>query len=103
MDPESAKILTPFLPTALLQYVPKISLSQATTDCLTNNITKNTLHTETVIFNYLGGYPISHSVGNLLFVNILERYFAPKRSIKFCREVVLGQYLKPMTCHVEAD
>ena len=44
-----AKILSPYLCTALLQYFPKI---------------KNALHNETVILNYIGGDPISHSLSN---------------------------------------
>ena len=36
-----AKILSPFLPTAPLHYVPKIQFTQATIDCLFNNKTKN--------------------------------------------------------------
>ena len=59
-----AKILSPFLPTALLQYVPKIRFTQATIDCLTTNKTMNALHNETVILNYIGGDPISHGLRN---------------------------------------
>ena len=46
-----AKILSPFLPTAPLQYVPKMLFTQATIDCLTTNKTKNALHNEAVILN----------------------------------------------------
>ena len=49
------KILSPFLSTAPLQYVPKILFTQATIDCLTNNKTKTALHKETVILSYIGG------------------------------------------------
>ena len=59
-----AKILSPFLPTATLQYVPKIQFTQTTIDCLTNNITKNACHSEMVNLNYVGGDPISHSLIN---------------------------------------
>ena len=59
-----AKILTPFLPIAPLQYVPKILFTHATIDCLTTNKTKNALHKETVILNYIGGDPISHGLSN---------------------------------------
>ena len=57
-----AKILSPFLPTVPLQYVPKIRFTQAIIDCLTTNKTKNDLHKETVILNYNGGDPISYSL-----------------------------------------
>ena len=58
------KIYSPFLPTAPLQYVPKIRVTQATIDCLINNKTKNALHVETIILNYIGGDPISHGLSN---------------------------------------
>ena len=48
-----AKIVSPFLCTAPLLYVPKIQFTQATIDCLTTNKTKNVLHNETVILNYI--------------------------------------------------
>ena len=67
-----AKILSPFLPTAPLQFVPKIQFIQATIDGLTNNKTKNALHKEPVILNHFGGDPISHSLSNSPFVNVLE-------------------------------
>ena len=57
-------ILLPFLPRAPLQYVPKILFTQATIDCLINNKTKNALHNEAVILNYIGGDPISHGLSN---------------------------------------
>ena len=57
-----AKILSPFLSRASLQYVPKILFTQATIDCLINNKTENALHKETVILNYIGGDPISHGL-----------------------------------------
>ena len=57
-----AKIVSPFLPTAPLQNVPKILFTQATIDCLTTNITKNALHKETVILNDICGDPIILSV-----------------------------------------
>ena len=50
-----------FLPAAPLQYVPKMWITPATIDCLTTNQTNNALHNETVILNYIGGDPISHS------------------------------------------
>ena len=59
-----AKILLPFLPTAPLQYVPKIRFTQTTIDCLTANKTKNVLFKETVILNYIGDDPISHGLHN---------------------------------------
>ena len=59
-----AKFYRLFLSTAPLQYVPKMLLTQATIDCLTNNETRNALHNETVILNYIGGDPISHSLSN---------------------------------------
>ena len=46
-----AKILSPFLPTAPLQYVPEMKFTQDTIDCLADNKTKNALHNETVILN----------------------------------------------------
>ena len=53
------------LHTASVQYVPKILLTQATQDCLATNKTKNALHKETVILNYIsGGDPIRHSLSN---------------------------------------
>ena len=58
------KILSPFLSTAPLQYVPKIRFTQATTDSLINNKTKNGLHNEAVILNYISGGPKSHSLSN---------------------------------------
>ena len=54
----------PFLCTAPLQYVPKIVFTQAAIDCLTTNKTKNALHSEMIILNYIGGDPISHSLSN---------------------------------------
>ena len=59
-----AKILSPFLPTAPLQYVPKMKFTQATVDCLAKNKTKNGLHKETVILIYIGGDPICYSLSN---------------------------------------
>ena len=44
-----------------LQYV---LFTQATINYLTTNETKNALPIETVISNYIGGDPISHSLGN---------------------------------------
>ena len=58
------KILSPLLSTAPLQYVPKIRFTQATIDCLINNKTKNALHNKSVILNYIGGDPLSHSLSN---------------------------------------
>ena len=55
-----AKNLLPFLPTAPLQYVPKIRFTQART----TNKAKNAPHKETVILNYIGGDPISYSLSN---------------------------------------
>ena len=56
------KLLLLFLSTAHLQYVLKILFTQATIDSLTTTKTKNALHNETVILNYIGGDQISHSV-----------------------------------------
>ena len=61
---DPAKILSPFLHTAPLQYAPKIRFTQATIDCLTTNKTKNALHKETIILNHIGGDPISYSLSN---------------------------------------
>ena len=47
-----AKILSPFLCTAHLPYVPNMLFAQATIDCLINNKTKNALNSEAVILNY---------------------------------------------------
>ena len=58
------KILSPFLPTAPLPYVPKIRFTQATIDCLTINKTKNALHKETVILNYIIYY-INYIIANI--------------------------------------
>ena len=49
----SAKISSPFLSTAPLWYIPKILFTQATIDRLATNKTKNALHNETVILNYI--------------------------------------------------
>ena len=59
-----AKILSPFLSTAPLQYVPKIQFTQAPIDCLTTDKTKNVLQIETVILNRIIVDPISHSLSN---------------------------------------
>ena len=59
-----AKILSHFLCTAPLQYVPKIQFTQVTIDCLPNNKTKNALHNETVILNYVYWWRLSHSLYN---------------------------------------
>ena len=48
-----AKILSHFFCTAPLHYVPKMLVTRATIDCLTNNKTKNAHHSETVILNYV--------------------------------------------------
>ena len=61
---QPANILSPFSRTAPLQYVPKILFTQATIDCLTTNKTKNALHDETVILNYICGGLISHGLSN---------------------------------------
>ena len=66
-----AKILSPFLSTGPLQYVPKILFTPATIDCLTTNKTKNALHKETLILNNIGTDPISHGLSNEPFVNVL--------------------------------
>ena len=66
-----AKILFPSLCTAPLQYVPKIPFILATIDCLTTNKIKKALHKETVILNYIEAEPISYSLINLPFVNVL--------------------------------
>ena len=52
-----AKILSPFFPTARLPYVPKKYY-------FTTNYSKNSLHKETVILNYIGGDPMSYSMSN---------------------------------------
>ena len=59
-----AKMLSPFLSTAPLQYVPKIRFTQATIDCLTTNETKNVFHKKTVILNCIDVDPISNSLSN---------------------------------------
>ena len=65
------KCYRPFLSTAPLQYVTKIQFTPATIDCLNNNKTKNALHNEKVILNYIGGDPIIHGLSNEPFVNVL--------------------------------
>ena len=55
-----AKILSPFLSTAPLQYIPKMLFTQATIDGLTTNKTKKALHNEAVILNYIDGDSINH-------------------------------------------
>ena len=62
MNPE--KFYRPFLYTALLQYVPKILFTQVTFDCLPTKKTENVHDDKTVILNYIGGGPISHSLSN---------------------------------------
>ena len=59
---DPAKIVSPFLCTAPSQYIPKILLTQATINCLTNNKTKNPLHVKTIISTYIDGEPSSHSL-----------------------------------------
>ena len=59
-----AKILSFILSTAPLQYVPKIQFTPATIDRLTNDKTKNALHKETVILNYIAYDPISNDLRN---------------------------------------
>ena len=59
-----AKILSPILSTAPLQYVPKIRFTPTTIDRLNTDKTKNALHKETVILHYIGGDPISHGLSN---------------------------------------
>ena len=44
--------------------VAKMLFTQATLDFLINNKTKNALHNEVVISNYIGGDPISHGLSN---------------------------------------
>ena len=58
------KFYRPFLCTAPLQYIPKILFTQATIDCVINNKTKNALHNEAVILNYISGEPMSHGLSN---------------------------------------
>ena len=65
------KIVSPFLSTAPLQYVPKMLLTQVTIECFINNKTKNALHNDAVILNYIGRDPISHGLSNYPFVNVL--------------------------------
>ena len=79
----TANILSPFLSTAPLQHVPKIQFTPATIDCHTTDKTKNALHKETVILNYIGGEPISHGLSNEPFVKVL----CTKWAIKICRVV----------------
>ena len=62
-----AKILSPFLPTTPLQYIPKIRFIQATIDCPATNKTKNALHKEMVILNHIGGEQISKCTVKVLF------------------------------------
>ena len=38
--------------------------TQAMIHCLTTDETKNALHNEMVILNYIGGNPISHGLSN---------------------------------------
>ena len=40
-------------------------------DCLANNKTKNALNDEMLTLNYIGGDPISRSLSNGPFVNVL--------------------------------
>ena len=53
LSPQPAKILSPFLSTAPLQYVPKTQFTPAPIDCLTTNETKNALHNGTVSYTHL--------------------------------------------------
>ena len=59
-----AKMLSPFLATAPLQYVPEIQSTQAIIDCLKTNKTKNGFNSEAIILNYIDGDPISDSLSN---------------------------------------
>ena len=68
---EEPKILTPFLCTAPFHYGSKILFTQATIDFLTTNKTKNALHGETVILNYICGGLIGHGLSNIPFVKVL--------------------------------
>ena len=43
---------------------PKMQFTQTTVDCLTKNKTKNGLHKETVILNYIRSDPICFSLSN---------------------------------------
>ena len=64
---QPGKILSPVLPTAPVQYIPKIRFTRAIIaiiDCLAINKTKNALHNMTVILNYIGGDPIGHGLSN---------------------------------------
>ena len=63
-DDYPPKFYRPFLPTAPLQYVPKILFTQATINLLTANKTKIVLHNETIILNYISGDLISHGLSN---------------------------------------
>ena len=58
------KLLSPFLCTAPLPYVPQILFTPATIDCLINNKTKIALQIETVILNYICGGLMSHGLSN---------------------------------------
>ena len=55
-----ANIVSPFLPAAPLQYVPRIRFTQATIDCLATDKTTNALHNETVILNCIGAVSYTH-------------------------------------------
>ena len=81
-----AKIVLLFSCTALLKYVPKVLFTQATIDYLSTNKTKNALHNETVILNYIGDDPISRSLSNYPYIcKRTVKVVSPKRAIKFCR------------------
>ena len=55
---------SPFCPQHLYSTFPKILFTQAAIDCLINNKTKNALHSEAIILNYIGGDPNSHGLSN---------------------------------------
>ena len=58
------KFYYPFCVQHLYSTFPKYYFTPATIDCLTANKTKNALHNEAVILNYIGGDPISHGLSN---------------------------------------
>ena len=74
--PYHAKILSPFLCTAHLLYIPKIQFTQATIDCLNNNKTKNVLLSETVILNYSRCWCAPTGFASFLLVPSAAKYDA---------------------------
>ena len=66
-----SKLYRLFRSQQLYDSFPKILFTQTTINGLTNNKTKNALHNETVILNYIGGDPNNHNLRNSPFVNVL--------------------------------